>query len=390
MLCSFLVNFPTKLIFGSGKVEALPDETAALGNKVFLVMDPWFRDTSIGNGIINNLQSRGLEVTQFYDIVPNPLNTDIDRAISIIRQNDCDVVVAVGGGSAIDTAKTAALVAVHGGECWDYTERLNADVKRPASKGLGVIAVPTTAGTGAEATMYAIINNPVFCAKCAVVNPSIFPEVSIIDPQLMVSKPKQLTVLTGIDAFAHAFESYINIKANPWSEMIALEAMKLFSENIRQCFNNGTNLEARSNMAWASTLAGIAISHAGTTVPHALGQVLGGLTDAPHGGSIAACINQVIEWTLPESEGKLADVAQILDASVAHMSVREKAVRLPGIIAQLFKDLDCTVNFSSYSLKQTQIIEFAGLVWENYQIDLGGHPKKVTLEDIVQLVNNCI
>jgi alcohol dehydrogenase class IV len=296
----------------------------------------------------------------------------------------------VGGGSAIDSAKAVAFVAVHGGFCWDYTERLGEAVTRPQSRGLPLLVVPTTSGTGTEATPFAVINNPELGLKCAIVNPFIYPDVALIDPQILVSKPPKLTALTAVDTFCHALEAYISIHCTPWVEMVALESIRLFAANAQQCVEHGDDLEARARMAFASTLGGMAIASAGVTVSHALGQPLGAMTDAPHGGTVAASTPYVIGWTLPVCADKFARVAGILDPSTLILAQSERAQRLPEILKRLFTTLGVIDTFHSYGLRAEQIDDFAQTVWTSFNQDLACHPKKInSKEEVADIIRMC-
>lgn len=387
---AFQASLPLTLDFEVGAIQRIGEKVAAFGTKVFLMVDPFLQGSDLVEQVTGSFIERGIECVEFYDIVPNPRHTTIDRAVEQVRRAGCDAVVAVGGGSAIDSAKAVAFVAVHGGSCWDYTERLGEVVTRPQRRGLPLLVVPTTSGTGTEATPFAVINNPELGLKCAIVNPFIYPDVALIDPQILVSKPPRLTALTAVDTFCHALEAYISIHCTPWVEMVALQSIRLFAANALQCVEHGDDLQARANMAFASTLGGMAIAGAGVTVSHALGQPLGAMTDAPHGGTVAASTPNVIRWTLPVCADKFATVAGILEPATLSLSVDERAVRLPGILEQLFSTLGLTDTFQSYGLLPDQIDEFARTVWTSFNQDLACHPKKVNSQkDVADIVRMC-
>jgi len=387
---AFQASLPLTLDFEVGAIQRIGEKVAAFGTKVFLMVDPFLQGSDLVEQVTGSFIERGIEFVEFYDIVPNPRHTTIDRAVEQVRRAGCDAVVAVGGGSAIDSAKAVAFVAVHGGSCWDYTERLGEVVTRPQRRGLPLLVVPTTSGTGTEATPFAVINNPELGLKCAIVNPFIYPDVALIDPQILVSKPPRLTALTAVDTFCHALEAYISIHCTPWVEMVALQSIRLFAANALQCVEHGDDLQARANMAFASTLGGMAIAGAGVTVSHALGQPLGAMTDAPHGGTVAASTPNVIRWTLPVCADKFATVAGILEPATLSLSVDERAVRLPGILEQLFSTLGLTDTFQSYGLLPDQIDEFARTVWTSFNQDLACHPKKVNSQkDVADIVRMC-
>ncbi|NYH11858.1 iron-containing alcohol dehydrogenase [Pseudomonas moraviensis] len=387
---AFKASLPLTLDFQVGAIKHIGEKVEPFGKMVFLMIDPFLQDSDLVAQITGSLVERGIGVVDFYDIVPNPRHTTIDHAVVMVREAGCDVVVAVGGGSAIDSAKAVAFVAVHGGRCWDYTERLGETVTRPQSRGLPLLVVPTTSGTGTEATPFAVINNPELGLKCAIVNPFIYPNVALIDPQILVSKPPKLTALTAIDTFCHALEAFISIHCTPWVEMVALEAIRLFAANALRCVQQGEDLEARASMAFASTLGGMAIASAGVTVSHALGQPLGAMTDAPHGGTVAASTPYVVSWTLPVCTDKFARVAGILEPSTLSLTEGDRALRLPDILKSLFASLGVTDTFRSYGLRPEQVDDFALTVWTSFNQDLACHPKKINNKDeVADIVRMC-
>lgn len=383
---------PTQIMAGAGRVKELAQIVLERGgSKVFLVVDPFLRNSEAEKKVIKDLEDHKIQHVEFYEIVSNPRNTSIDKGAQICIQENCDFIVAIGGGSGIDSAKAISLVAKFGGECWEYTERQGEDVKRPTGSGLPLVVCPTTAGTGTEATLVAVINNPEQTRKCAIINPAIYPTVSIIDAELMLSVPKELTALTGIDTFAHAFEAFICTGANELTDALAIHAMKLFSESIRDVVNDGNNIEARSKMAMSCCIAGAAFSNAGVCLPHAMGQPLSAFTDAPHGGTLAACLPQIIKWTIPSAQKKFAIVADIMDAKgVSGLGEKEKAEKLPGLFEKLYQDLDVHVSFSGYGLKESDLEEFVDLCFTGFKQDIDHHPKKVNREDIKDIVKMCM
>jgi len=387
----FNFYFPTQVMMGPGRIKELGACCKRFSEKAFIVYDPFLKNGALVESIRKDLKASGVSYVEFYDVVPNPRNTTIDAGTEICVKEKCGVVVVVGGGSAIDTAKAIALTAVHGGKCWDYTERQNEEVKRPASKGLPVIVSPTTAGTGSEATCGAVINNLEQKRKCTIINPVLYPDISIIDPELMLTLPSEITALTGLDTFAHAFEAYISKNANPASELLSIASMQYFASSIRQAVNNGGDIEARSAMAMSCALGGLAIFHAGVVLPHALGQPLSAFTDAPHGGTLVACIPQVIEWTIPYAQEKFAKVAEILGPdAVSGMDEAGKAAALPGIMHRLYDDLHIDVSFSKYGLREEDIESMVDLCYTGFKQDIDGHPRPVTREDVVMLVKRCM
>ncbi len=388
----FNAYFPTKLVVGTGRISEVGTEMALLGTKVFGVFDPFLKDSEILGKIRQWLKESGLSLVEFYDVVPNPRYQDMDRGAALCVENGCDCVLAIGGGSAIDTAKAITLAAKYGGSTWDYTKRyFELDkVKEPKQKGLPMLAVPTTAGTGAEATLSSVVNNQELHVKCSIINPVLFPNTSIIDASMMYSVPPMLTALTGLDTFSHAFESYISTSANEFSEMLSLKSMELFVRSIRTAVHEPTNKEAREDMALASALAGAAFCQASLCLPHAIAQPVGGLRDVPHGATLAICMPPIIKWTLPYGQEKFAKVAELLDPSVRDLPLEQKAQAIVPLFEQLYQDLGVTVKYGDYGLTEADIPELTDIVFDYYKWDLGGHPKPVTREDVEEIYRQCM
>ena len=387
----YLIDLPTKVLFGHGKVAELGKASAQYGKKAFVIMDPFFENSPMAERIFGYLKNEGIDVVDCYDVTPNPRNTVIDKCAKLCADEKCDMVIAVGGGSCIDSGKAIAIVAANGEESWLYTARDNEYVAQPDNKPLTIISVPTTSGTGTEVTPYAVINNLELHSKGVIINMVNCPTLSIVDPELTMTVPPQTTALTGIDAFSHSFESYIDKNSTPFSRIVALESIRLFAKSIRTAVKDGKNIDARSDMSLASMLAGVAITHSPTTMPHAMGQPLSGLTDAPHGGSIASCICQIVEWTLPYGEEQFATVAEIFDPTLSGLTNAEKAAKLPGILKQLWADiLSEEVTMSKYGLKEDQIEQLAEMMMVYYTLDLHGHPRMATKDDLIGIIKKCM
>jgi alcohol dehydrogenase class IV len=313
----------------------------------------------------------------------------VDRGAELAKEQQCDVVIGVGGGSTIDTAKGIAILARNPGKAWNYVERTDQEVSRPKEV-LPIVAIPTTAGTGSEVTLYSVLNNPDVKEKSTIYNDLIFPRVALVDPQLMVSMPPKLTALTGIDALSHSVESFINIHANSYSKLLARESIRLVARYLPEAVANGENMEARAKMAWASTLGGMAISHVGTTLPHALGQPVSGLVDAPHGGSIASCLAEILQFSFTSNFERFAELAEALDESVKCLPLRERAEKSGELAQRLFRDVDCEVGFGDFGMQEKDIDKATQVAMSAYFIDLGNHPRKVSAEDLKKLYKACL
>lgn len=388
---TYIFNMPVKILMEKGGVKELGEMVSSFGKKAAIVVDPFFSATPAMKKIREDLSYNHITFEEYNDVSSNPHNTVIDKIAEDVKAKKCEVVVGIGGGSAIDSAKAIALLAIHGGNCWDYTERTNEAVKRPEKGILPLIVIPTTSGTGSEATPYSVINNVSLHLKATIVNQLIYPDIAILDVDMLQSMPPMLTALTGIDAFAHCLEAYISIHHSEFTDLVAKEGMRLFAENIRIAVKEPNNELARKNMALASLYGGMAIARKGTIAPHALGQALGGTYNAPHGGALAAVLPECVKWTLPESSDRLAEIAEILDGSVAGMDMADKANALPQIMERLWMEiLGRRVSCSTYGMDEAGIKVVTDAVMECYYGDCKNHPKIPTREDIASILEKSL
>jgi alcohol dehydrogenase class IV len=253
-----------------------------------------------------------------------------------------------------------------------------------------LVAVPTTAGTGSEATHFAVFNNPKIREKSTIVTDKIFPTISLVDPELMYSMPPPLTASTGFDATAHAVEAYISRRSNPFTRMVALEAIRRVAKSLRAAVADGTDVAARSEMAWAATLGGAAISQIGVTLPHALAQPVGGLTGAGHGQTIAALMVKVLENSYAADLQSFADVAEALEPGIAGRPLQEKAERCPALVSQLLRDIGIHVRLSDFGMTGKDIARATEIALRNYYFDIQSHPMKVDEKKIQEIYKECL
>lgn len=307
---------PTAIEFGVGKLDQLGELTAPYGSQAMLVTVPWEEPlTKRFERAQGSLEAAGLSVLVYAEAQPNPTVDLVDRGAELAQSEGIEVVVGMGGGSSIDVAKGIAVAATHPGSVWDY---MYFQETQPTFATLPIVAVTTSSGTGSHATRYAVITKSDEECKSALAHDRVFPQVSVVDPQLMLSLPPATTAFTSFDAFTHAFESYTNPGATPISELLALESLRLIAENAQRVVDDGADLEARSRMAWADTLAGICISNAGTTLPHAMGQPISGhFPHAAHGQSLAVVYPTFLEFTCEAAADKFTRVGQLFEASVS-------------------------------------------------------------------------
>lgn len=329
MYKSFDTFIPTRILFGAGRIRELGKEVAALGKKVMMVTVPWDDGQAEQFRMVRKiLEDSGLTVI-VHDKVRriHPMTYHINEGVSVARIHQPDVILGVGGGSSIDSAKAIAVGMRHPGEPWDYRFQTNRAVDPSLLP--PIVAVPTTSGTGSHATKYSVITNADIECKSTIADPAIFPTVSIVDPELTLSLPTHQTASTAFDAFSHAFESYTNIYATPLIDLLALKAIEIIFDKLEYVMAHPDDIEGRSALAYADTLAGISIANVGTTLPHALGQPMTGrFPNVTHGESMAVVYPEFIRFSYKSSPAKFATVARMLDRDLDLWPEMEAAAAL--------------------------------------------------------------
>lgn len=316
------LDFSGRTVFGAGAVSRSGEIASGLGaERAFLVTDPGVAANGISGLAVDALEESGIETTVFDAVTPNPTVSDIETGGTLLREIGIDgtVVVGVGGGSAMDAAKGIALYATNGGSATDLDSR-----NQPAHDGLPVIAVPTTAGTGAETNGFGVVTDPLAGRKFYAGHDSVKPAAAILDSELTTGLPPGATAATGVDALVHALEALMSASANPYADGLALQVVRTVDAWLPAAIANGNDLEARSQMLLAAHIAGLAFaSGTGLGLCHALAHPLGARVGAVHGLALGAVLPGVLRFNLPTSADKLALVAQSL--GVGHASDAEAA-----------------------------------------------------------------
>jgi len=300
-----LFEMPTRAVFGRGVASRVGEVARQLGgSRAMLVTDPGVVALGIAGRLINDLESAGLAVTVFDHVQPNPRDVHCIEAAELAREKSIDVFVGAGGGSAIDTAKCAAVLVTNGGHPRDW-EDFGALTAAPTP----VIAIPTTAGTGSEVSPSAIITDTIRRKKMNLFDPRICPRVALVDPDLTMSMPPSLTASTGMDALSHAVDSLHCRLATPASDAMALEGARLIALYLRRAVAEPSNVEARSGMAQASLVAGLAVGITDVSGCHCLAESMGAVYDHPHGVCCAVTMPIIMEYNLAVSEDKYIRLA---------------------------------------------------------------------------------
>lgn len=285
----FSMHIPTRILFGCGEIKKLATEKMP-GKKALIVISAGTSMRKYGylGNVERYLKENGVESVVFDKVLPNPIKQHVMEAAQLCRDEKCDMVVGLGGGSSIDSAKAIAVMACNEGDYWDYITSGSGKGK-PVTRALPIIAIPTTAGTGTEADPWTVVTNEELQEKIGYGCDLTYPTISIIDPELMVSIPPHLTAYQGFDAFFHASEGFIANCATPISDLFALEAIRLLYKYLPVAVKDGRNLKARAKVAWASTLAGMVESTSSCISEHSLEHAMSAYyPQLPHGAGLIA------------------------------------------------------------------------------------------------------
>jgi len=343
-------RMPANVRIGRGAFETIHDEIARLAPRtIILVSDKGLEKAGVVERVLGELARHSVPVKTYTEISGEPEFSTLRDTIRFVSEHKGDLVIGIGGGSALDVAKASAALA-------DKDEatvsRILAGNEAPKSRSIRCILVPTTSGTGSEVTMNAIFGDPANNVKRGIVSPCYLPDVAIIDPVLTVSCPPLVSAASGVDAFTHAIESYVSTKATPLTRMYAEKAMRLFAKNIAKAVFNGSDLEGRENMSWVSFLAGVSLANAGVGAVHAMAYPLGGRYHVPHGIANALLLPYVFEVTGKTCVDEMVDIAGFLHLG----DFRDKPLQAPDAVTAYLHSLLKHLNLPS-TLKELQVRE---------------------------------
>jgi alcohol dehydrogenase len=314
---NFNFSVTTQIQFGAGasrqagaliKSLVAGGQPATQGN-VLVIVDPGIRSATWMKHIMASLDENALRYRIFDKVRPNPRDMDVDEAASLIKEGKCGAALAIGGGSTLDTGKSAALLATYGGKASDY-----AGWARVPGPVLPVVAIPTTAGSGSEATCWAVITDSALHAKLAIGDRKLAPVAALVDPLLTLSLPAGITAATGMDALTQSIEAYICTLSSPVNDLLALESIRLAAGHLVRAVTEGGDQAAREAMMLASTLGGIAINNADVAGVHCLSEGIGSLYDAPHGLLNAILLPYFMSFWQSGCSGRFARIAEAFGA----------------------------------------------------------------------------
>lgn len=331
------ITMPSNIIYGKDALKESSEAIKAMGKKALIVSDKAMVEIGNISKLTEILEANGIKYEIYDDITGEPTDVMIDGGVKRYKDKECDFLIAIGGGSPIDSAKAIGAMITNPGSINDYMGKI---IKNSPPN---IVAIPTTAGTGSEATQFTIISNTKDDIKMLLTGSDLIPKLAIIDPNLATTAPQHLTAATGIDALTHSIEAYTSRRANPLSDTFALSAIKRIFKNLRKAYDNGNDIEARSEMALGALEAGIAFNNSSVTIIHGMSRPIGALFHVPHGLSNAMLFVKCLEFAIEGEEKRFADIAREIGACDIKASDKEAAEKLVEEVA----DLCAYINIST-------------------------------------------
>ena len=373
---------PQVVITGSGSSKQVGEECKKLGlKKALIVTDQNLVKLGIPDGVKESLQQNGVEHATYDGVNSEPVIEHVQEGLEAFRGNGCDFLLAVGGGSPMDTSKAISAMAANRGSIEDYMGQ-----GKIPEKGKPVIAVPTTAGTGSEVTPFSIITDTRRDVKMLIGSPFLTPAIAVVDPQLTISLPQDITAATGIDALTHAIEAYVSVKVQAMSDVLALAAIELIAGNLEQAWSDGKNLEAREKTMMGSLMAGMAFSNSSVALVHGMARPIGAYFHVRHGASNAALLGTVMEFSLEGNPARYARIAEAMGVKAGGLSELEAAQRGAEAVKKLIKDVRIP-SMRELGVDKEKLEQLAPKMSEDAIASgsPGNNPRQATNEEIIEL-----
>lgn len=367
--------------FGPGARKELPEVLNRLGcKKVFVVTDKGLLKFGVAKMVTDVMDEAGIPYEIFSEVKPNPTVTNVKDGLKAFKESKANVIVAIGGGSAMDTAKGIGIVANNP----EFGDIVSLEGCAPTKhKSVPIVALPTTAGTAAETTINYVIIDEDKQKKMVCVDPNDIPAVAIIDAELMYSLPKGLTAATGMDALTHAIEGYITKGAWEMSDMFELEAIRMISKYLPVAVEEPTNADARNGMAVAQYIAGMAFSNVGLGLVHGMAHPMGSLFDVPHGVANALLLPAIMEFNMPACLNKYPEIAKAMGVDVSGMTKEQASQAACDAVKDLAIKVGIPQHLSELGITAEDIPALAQQALED--VCTPGNPRDVTLDDIKAL-----
>ena len=376
---SYKFFMPAISLMGADCLKDAGDQVEELGfKKALIVTDKVLGQIGIVKKVTDVLDNKNIEYAIYDETKPNPTVKNVNDGLALLKEKECDFVISLGGGSAHDCAKGIALLATNGGEIKDYE-----GVDKSKKPQLPMVGINTTAGTGSEMTLFAIITDEERHIKMALVDKHLTPIIAVNDPMLMLAMPKSLTAATGMDALTHAIEAYVSTSATPITDACAEKAIELISNYLVNAVENGQDVEARDMMAYAEYLAGMAFNNASLGYVHAMAHQLGGFYNLPHGVCNAILLPHVQEYNKSTSASRLAKIAKIMGGNIEGLTDEQGADLCIDMIKSLSQTIGIPEGLGVLGVKESDFETLATNAL-NDACSLT-NPRKGNLEEVIAI-----
>jgi alcohol dehydrogenase class IV len=377
---------PTEILFGRGRVAEVGETVSRFGKRCLVVTEAKVEALEqVFATVRSSLEESGVAVARFDGVIPNPTTDTITAGAKAAKAHRADVVLGVGGGSSMDSAKAIAVEATHEGTSWDYLFYK----EPPTEKTLPVIAVTTTSGTGSQVTQVAVVTHTETRDKSAIFDPIVYPKVAIVDPELMVTLPEHVTAMTGFDVFCHAFESTVSVNTTPYAQVLAWEAIRRVLADLPAALEDGSNIDARSSLAWADTLAGLCIANAGVTLPHGIGMAIGGMyPHVAHGEALALNYPAFTRFTWEAAVPQFATLGRLLIRDAGGVSDEDVARQSCEELDEFLKKIGLWIGLEDKGIPEEELPALAkqSMVLPDYE----SNPRVVESEaQMLELLQQC-
>lgn len=371
---------PNKVVVGLNTADLAAEEVKLLGGKkVMLVTDPGVIQAELTRPVETSLQAGGIDYVVYDGVEPDPPARVIDSGADVFRQQGCDLVLGIGGGSSLDASKGISILAGNRGGILDYV-----GIDQVPQKGAPMILMPTTAGTGSEVSRGTVITDEDQNTKCVVFSPFVIADTAIVDPLLTLSMPPTVTADTGIDALVHAIETYVSMNATVFSDILAERAIEMIADYLPMAWAKGANIEARYQMSLAATLAGMAFASGGVGAVHALAYPLGTEFHMTHGRTNAIMLPHIVAYNLPGNARKYARIAYLMGQDVEGLPMLEAADMAPAAVLELLETVNVSCRIHDYGISEEALPKLVAGAMNQSRL-FAANPRDLSEEDVREI-----
>lgn len=384
-LRAYEFNLPTRILFGWESLRKLPHIMHDFGNKVLLVTGHnSARKSGVLTSVQKTLEEKRIEITLFNQVESEPSCDTVNTGVKLAKSKNCEVVIGLGGGSAIDVAKAIAAISKTEG----LVEEFQSGFRVLEKPGLPFIAIPTTAGTGSEVTANAVLIDNQKKIKQSFHDEYLFAKIALVDPELTMGLPPQLTAYSGMDALCQAIESYVSKDANPLTDAIAIQAIKLVKDNLLRAYTDGNDKDARTAMAYAALFSGIALTNARMGAAHGIAHPLGAKYHLAHGLLCGLLLPSVMKFNLDIVGTKYGEIATIFGENVSGLTNIEAGKRTIVKIKHLLGKLQFPPNLRILGIMEKNFLQIAKESMDS--ASLRANPKRVTEQNVVEILRDAL